>query len=119
MKKLIKITAQIQLMSEQLQVRCFFSKKGSSSKSDVSKDLSKKVLLWSRVAIMSTMQLYAAGNKEDPKNHLLRVYHAQSLKQRVPDLLFLTLSPVLKIWLLFWFIYLFIFGELLQLLEDC
>lgn len=41
MRMLIKATAQIQLMSEQLQVRCFFNKKRSSSKSDVSKNLSK------------------------------------------------------------------------------
>lgn len=37
---------------------------------------------------MTSVQLYAVGNKEDPENHLLRVHHAQFLKQRVPDLVF-------------------------------
>lgn len=64
---------------------------------------------------MSSMQLYSAGNKEDPENHLLRVYHAHFLKQRVRLAVFNSFPSVEnQVTHLIFF-----FCELLQLLEDC
>lgn len=63
---------------------------------------------------MSSMQLHAVGNKEDTENNLLRVYHAQFLKQRVLAIFNSFPSVENQVTHLIFFF----FGVLLQLLED-